>query len=85
MGEPHDGIRAALDFDVIIRDALAGVPNGAVNDLVERLVGLFDDPNRWADLCDGDTCPRCECGPLEYRSNVLTCPDCGWVEEAPNV
>ena len=38
MTDPlRDHIRAALDYDVIIRDALATVPNSAINDLVERL------------------------------------------------
>jgi len=38
MADPlRDHIRAALDYDVIIRDALYGVPNSAINDLVERL------------------------------------------------
>lgn len=38
MTDPlRDHIRAALDYDVIIRDALYGVPNSAINDLVERL------------------------------------------------
>ena len=41
MADRHDSIRAALDYDVIIRDALAGVPNSAINDLVERLADVL--------------------------------------------
>lgn len=85
MTDPlRDHIRAALDYDVIIRDALATVPNSAINDLVERLAGALA-PSDFDDLCDGDGCPACGQGPLEYRAGVLMCPDCGWTEEVSDV
>ena len=85
MTDPlRDHIRAALDYDVIIRDALYGVPNSAINDLVERLAegmathAVSTRPAKAAAMMAAQRFLDAELGRTDYPLTVIPDGENGW-------